>query len=244
MVTRAAVLGDAAYLFPGRWVGGVALVLGPALWLTGVVLRLPFHFFFPQQLQAYYEAPALMTAAYTCVLFGEILTGFAVVALAQRIGQTRPGWATWGGVLVLLGLFARVFHGGVDALAFQLVVQQGPVAATDVVARSYGAPQPVAMLAPAILTGWIVLSIGTYLSRTLPPPRAIALGLASGQMIGVLKGSTWWSVVYIGGLALAFVPLGVQVLRDGRRPTARAVVAWMALVVGLIALAFVVGRLG
>ncbi|HXE61953.1 MAG TPA: hypothetical protein VN519_00340 [Bryobacteraceae bacterium] len=39
-------------IFPDRWVGGVSMVLAPALLLTGVLLRIRFHFFFPQQLQA------------------------------------------------------------------------------------------------------------------------------------------------------------------------------------------------
>jgi hypothetical protein len=230
--------------FPGRWIGGVTLILGPALWLLGVLLRLPFHFFFPQQLQAYHDAPAQMTTAYACVLFGEILTAFGVVAIAQMIGRMRPGWATWGGVLVVLGLFTRVFHAGVDHLAFQLVTLDGPSAATETMATTYGAFQPISVFTPAILVGWIVLAIGAYLSRVLPLWRAIALGLMSGLMIGVLKGSTWWSMVYVGGLVIACAPLGVRVLTDGPRPRARTVVAWTALVAALLVLAFVVGRLG
>ncbi|MGW7546424.1 hypothetical protein ACWGKQ_35750 [Streptomyces sp. NPDC054770] len=30
--------------FPGRWVGGVSMVLGPLLMLTGALLRARFHF--------------------------------------------------------------------------------------------------------------------------------------------------------------------------------------------------------
>jgi hypothetical protein len=230
--------------FPGRWVGGVTLILGPALWLLGVLLRLPFHFFFPQQLQAYHDAPARMTASYACVLFGEILTALGATTMAGLIGWTRPGWATWGGVLVVLGLFTRVFHAGIDHLAFQLVAIDGPSAATETIAKTYGAFQPISIFTPAILVGWIVLAIGAYLSRTLPLWRAIALGLTSGLMIGVLKGSTWWSVVYVSGLVIACAPLGVRVLRDGPRPRARVVAAWTALVGALLVLSFLVGRLG
>ncbi|MET7853547.1 hypothetical protein ABZT48_36315 [Streptomyces avermitilis] len=31
--------------FPGRWVGGTAMVFGPLLMLTGALLRARFHFF-------------------------------------------------------------------------------------------------------------------------------------------------------------------------------------------------------
>jgi hypothetical protein len=36
--------------FPGRWVGGTAMALAPILLLTGALVRVQFHFFFPQQL--------------------------------------------------------------------------------------------------------------------------------------------------------------------------------------------------
>jgi hypothetical protein len=34
------------YWFPGRWVGGVSMVLAPIILLAGVLLRIEFHFFF------------------------------------------------------------------------------------------------------------------------------------------------------------------------------------------------------
>lgn len=34
-------------VIPGRWVGGVAMVIAPVLLLVGVLLRVQFHFFFP-----------------------------------------------------------------------------------------------------------------------------------------------------------------------------------------------------
>jgi hypothetical protein len=43
------------FWFPGRWVGGTTMILGPILLFVGVVLRIQFHFFFPQQLAAFKE---------------------------------------------------------------------------------------------------------------------------------------------------------------------------------------------
>ena len=43
--------------FPGRWIGGVCLILGPVLMLTGALLRIQFHFFAPQQLEAFAAHP-------------------------------------------------------------------------------------------------------------------------------------------------------------------------------------------
>src|SRR3954451_5475333 len=49
---------------PGRWLGAASLIVGPLLLLTGILLRIQFHFFFPQQLAAYHDHPPLITAAY------------------------------------------------------------------------------------------------------------------------------------------------------------------------------------
>ena len=59
--------------------------------------------------------------AYGAVAAGNALLWPAVATLAHLISGTRPRWATWGGTLAILGLFARTFHAGVDHLAFQLV---------------------------------------------------------------------------------------------------------------------------
>src|SRR4051812_15346550 len=50
-VTRhRAVMPSHTYSFPGRWLAGTSLILGPALLLTGVLLRAGFDFFFPRPL--------------------------------------------------------------------------------------------------------------------------------------------------------------------------------------------------
>ncbi|MFG1925146.1 hypothetical protein [Cryptosporangium sp. NPDC048952] len=59
-------------------------------------------------------------------------------------------------------------------------------------------------------------------------------------MIGVLKGSTWASVVEVAGLVVAFVPLGVGMLRGAGRPAWRSV----GLVGGFIVASVVLGQLG
>ncbi len=38
--------------FPGRWLGGTSLILGPIFMLIGVILRSRFYFFFRDQLEA------------------------------------------------------------------------------------------------------------------------------------------------------------------------------------------------
>lgn len=88
------------------------MVLGPVLMLAGALLRVRFHFFYPDQLAAYERHPTLMATAYGLFAAGSELLWPAVAVLATRIGIRSPGWGLWGGVLAVLGLFARTFHAG------------------------------------------------------------------------------------------------------------------------------------
>lgn len=224
------------FWFPGRWVGGIAMILGPLLLLTGALLRVRYHFFFPQQLEAFQANPALITAAYSAFVAGNVLMWPAVAALAHMIGATRPAWAIWGGTLVIMGLFTRTFHGGIDHLAFQLVRVQGLDEATRAVADSYTVWHLFRFPALAIVTGWVVLAIGAYRSGTLGLTRSICLALMSALALGTLKGTQVpQSLIAIGGLCIAFVPLGIALLRNGPRPSNRAF-GWMAVIVGVLVL--------
>jgi hypothetical protein len=220
------------------------MILGPILLLAGTLLRIQFHFFFPQQLAAFAERPILIVSSYSAFLAGNILLFPAVATLARLIGATRPGLALWGGAFVIFGLFARTFHAGIDHLAFQLVRVQSLEIATKTVADSYGAFHIVSTLNPVIFFGWIILAIGAYLSGTLGLFRSIALGMMSALMFGVLKGSSMASVIVISGLCVAFVPLGVDVLRNGPTPSYRTIFGWSALIIGLLILLSYLGRAG
>jgi len=228
--------------FPGRWLGGVALVLAPLLMLAGVLTRAGVGFFFPAQLAAYAAQPGRMFAAESLFLAGNVLLWPAVATLAQRIGRTHLVWAVWGGALATFGLFARTFHAGVDHLAYQLVRIQGTGMAVDTVARGYGAYHIMSAFSLAIMTGWIVLAIGAWRSRVLGLPRALALAAMSALPLGVLKGTTVLSVVAVTGLLIALAPLGVRVLKEGERP--RRLIAWIVAVLAVGTLMVTSGTLG
>jgi len=230
--------------FPGRWLGGIAMILGPLLLLTGVLARYRFNFFFPDQLAAYQRHPGLILAAYSAFLAGNILLWPAVATLAGLIGARQPGWALWGGALATFGLFARTFHAGVDHLAFQLVKVQDVDSATRAVGDAYGAFHIVSALSVAIMAGWIVLAIGAYRSGVLGLVQAVGLGAMSALPLGVLKGTTPLSVVAVAGLCVAFLPVGVRTLRDGPRPRPAAVVRWTALIAVVVLGAVVLGQAG
>ncbi|WP_203963550.1 hypothetical protein [Actinocatenispora thailandica] len=233
--------GTNRFRFPGPWLSGLSLTVAPILLLAGTLLRLGVPFFFPDQLAAYGRHAALMNAAYATFLTGILSLWPGVLAVAQRVGATRPRWAACGAGLVLLGLFARSFHYGANTFAFGLVDSAGVAAATTAVAGYYARPEyVVSSLTGCIMAGWIVLAAGCYLSRTLGPARSAALALMAGLMIGVLKGSTVASVVETAGLAVAFVPLGLRTLAAAPRPRPAVVVALVPLAV----VAVVLGQLG
>lgn len=232
------------FWFPGRWVGGISMILAPIILLTGVLLRIQFHFFFPQQLSAFKNHPTLLVTSYNFFVVGNILLWPAIITLARLVGKKRSQFALWGGTLVIFGLFARTFHGGVDHLAFQLVRVQGLEAATNTIAASYGAFNIIATLNGAVMLGWIVLAIGAYLSGTLGLARSVALGLMAALMLGVLKGSSWVSVVVTAGLCMALVPLGVEVLKDGPAPSYKAAASWSLMMIVVVAIFYFLGQEG
>jgi len=232
------------FWFPGRWIGGISMVLAPILFLVGMLLRIQFHFFFPQQLEAFRDHPTLMVASYNFFIFGNILLFPAIITLARMIGKKKSQLALWGGMFVMLGLFARTFQGGINHLAFQLVNVQGLESATKTIADLYGAFNLMATLNGTILFGWLILALGAYLSGTLGLIRSICLGLMAGLMMGVLKGTTLFSVLAAAGLCVALVPLGVKVLTDGPMPGWKVTLGWTLGICLLIALLYFLGQAG
>jgi hypothetical protein len=229
------------FAFPGRWVGRLAAILGPLLILTGMLMRIQYHFFVPHQLAAYDHNPGLITAAYASVATGTMLLWPAVLELARRIGATHPRWAIWGGCLVIFGLFTRTFKYGIDHLAFHLVDSQGLPTALTVIDYYYVAWRdvgwhPFRMLSGAVVVGWVVLAIGAYRSGALGLSRSLSLAVVSILALGTLKGTQIpQSLIAAAGLCIAFIPLGVGLLRAGQRPSNRALL-WIAVLLALFVL--------
>jgi hypothetical protein len=232
------------FWFPGRWIGAVSLIVSPLLLLVGALLRFPFHFFFPQQLQAFDQYPTLMQTSYSLFLAGNLLLWPAILTLTHLIGKTQPAWSLWGGTMVLLGLFARTFHAGIDHMAFQLVDSLHLEAATKLVANSYGAFHIVSALSACIFFGWIVLAIGAYRSGIFGWFFSIALASMAALMIGVLKGSSWVSLLSICGLSVALLPLGITLLLAKPKPSRAAVFGWSLLMIAVVTLLFFSGQVG
>ena len=212
-----------AFWFPGRWIGGISLVVGPLLFLAAALLRIQFYFFYDAQLAAYAEHPVLITAAYSCFVLGCLFLWPGIITLARFIGATHPVLAVWAGMFTILGLIGRVFHGGIDHMAFQLVNVQSLDAATAAVDDSYHAFHIIRYFNGMMMIGWILLAIGAYRSRTLGLIRSVALASMFILPLGTLKGTRFESTFLILGLCLALVPLGINVLRDGPPPSRKAI---------------------
>ncbi|MET9261892.1 hypothetical protein [Amycolatopsis sp. NPDC004079] len=207
--------------FPGPRLGGAALVLGPVLVLAGVLLRLPYPFFFPHQLAATVLHPAQMTAAATCFLAGQVVLLFAVSTVVRQISVPKPRWAAWSGALVLIGLVERVFHAGFDQAATDLARHRGADYATAFVAEAYGDLHLFSFLSFTIMFGWPLLGFAAYRAGVLGPVRAIALAAATVMPLGVLKGTTMWSIAAAAGLCVALVPSGIRLLKQAERTDRR-----------------------
>lgn len=225
--------------FPGRRLTATAMVFGPVLLLVAVLLRWPFHYFFPQQLAAVATHPTLMTTAHTAFIAGTVLLAPAVVGLTHRIARTRPLLAAWGAGLVLVGLFERVFHSGIDQAAHGLVQHRGVESATELVSQSYQNVHLFSFLSFTILSGWLVLAFAAYRSGEFGPVRALGLAAMCLLPLGVLKGTEVASVIAVVGLCVAFVPDGVRSALSGPRPSGRSVLITFAGGLALGALAYV-----
>src|SRR5690606_14507476 len=92
------------------------------------------------------------------------------------------------------------------------------------------------MLSGAVVAGWVVLAIGAYRSGALGLGRSLCLAVVSILALGTLKGTQIpQSLIAAAGLCLAFIPLGIGLLRDGPRPSNGAM-AWAAVRLGVVVL--------
>ncbi|NDU75695.1 hypothetical protein GWI34_24160 [Actinomadura sp. DSM 109109] len=221
---------DGRFLSLLHRLGGAAMLISPLLLLVGESIRIRARllvpdgpatgFDYPGQLAAHQHHPALMTASYVVFALGWFALWPAFLSLAVLIGRTRPWWGLLGGASALTGLIALAFYEGINHLAFQLVDQQGLTTATAFLDRAYATPNLAYALTAAYNLGWIVLAVGAYLSRTLGPWRSLCLAPMALHATGVLKAGEPHGIAFVLVLMVAFVPLGLGLVRgsaDSRR---------------------------
>ncbi|GAA2776545.1 hypothetical protein [Nonomuraea dietziae] len=232
--------------FPGRWIGGVTLVLGPVVLCLGYLLRYlgSVTALTPQQqawaeaqpfaaagqLLAYTSDPALLTLSYALFALGAVLLFPAFIALAQRVGGSL---AFWGATLLVAGLFARLYFAGADQTAFQLTEVLGQEQATNAIMKeyvdiSYGPWRVPVWASVGQYAGSLLLAVAAWRSGVFGTARALMLLLAGGTWMGVLKAASIPDVLVTVLLCMALVPLGTRVLRERPPvPTGRSkVLSW------------------
>lgn len=218
--------------FPGRWISGATLVLGPVVLCAGYLLRYlstitaltpqqqawaeaqPFAAY--GQLLAYASDPALLTLSYAVFALGALLLFPAFVALAQRVGGSL---AFWGTTLLVAGLFSRLYSAGADQTAFQLTEVIGLDQATNAIMKeyvdiSYGPWRVKSWASVGQYAGSLLLAVAAWRAGVFGTARALMLLLAGGTWMGVLKAASIPDVLVTALLCVALVPLGVRMLQD------------------------------
>jgi hypothetical protein len=152
--------------------------------------------------------------AHNLSVAGTILTALAVIGVSQRVIPSQPRLGRIGGVGAVAGLFGPAFFLGVYGTAFHA---DGSTAVARAVDAVQTVPHVINFTGPAILVGFVVLAIGAARSGLLPTWRCVALGLAAAAPVGLIAGIVPLFVATWVALAVAIVPLGLDILR-GRTP--------------------------
>lgn len=99
-----------SFVFPGRWVEGAGLLLGPLLMLAGVLLRVEADGFFPAQLAAFATSPGRISLSYSAFVAGNVLL-WPAVPLGVRVLKDGPAPRWWAYPLALAMGTAAVLLG-------------------------------------------------------------------------------------------------------------------------------------
>jgi len=177
--------------------GGVAAVVGGALWFAGLMWSL---------LDPADQDPGAILAAFGAVA---LLVGLAGLSAFQARRHPALVWAAFalpavGGALMTLGLFMLA------------VVGDQPVAGV------YGWALLI-IGALGTIAGSLVFAVATYRTAALPRSGAVILGVSAvisliGFVVGSAQGGTAGPIFLaaFGSFAIGWIVLGVQAVRLGR----------------------------
>jgi len=203
--------------FPGPLVSGISLVVSPILAIVGTGLAIGDYSesgsVFAADMARHH---GLLVTGINISITGVTLGLFVVIFLAQAICTTHPRLGRAAGVLAIIGLMGPMFFEGIFWGASHVVdtTAHQNVAAT-LIDRSNMVPTTIDNVSgPCLLVGFILLAVGTAKSGVLSTPRSWALGVTCLIPFGFISGYIIISTIAFVGLAIAVVPLGIQVLRE------------------------------
>jgi len=208
--------------FPGAWVSGVCLIVTPVLAVVGSALAIgAYSESGPKLAAGLADHHTRMVLALNLNLAGVMLAFFAVAFLAQAIAASHPRLGRAGGVLAMLGLLGPAFFLGIFWGAAHIVDTPAHerVAALLIAGSNKVTTTIDNISGVCLLAGFIVLGIGAAKSGLLARGRAAALAATGLIPFGFISGYMMIACLAFCGLAVAGVPMGVQVLRAARVAT-------------------------
>lgn len=199
--------------FPGPRLAGVAFLAAPVLLAVGAALLMQFEGGeFEDIQQRIIAEPARAAIGLNVFIAGWMLLMVCVFALARLIAQRRPVLAAFGGFLAIMGLVVSLSFSGIATFEQGIAQYSDRTAAAEVNALVAPAPILFAFL-PGIPLGWILLAVGAWRAGVLGPARAAMVAGPALVPIGAVGGFPIVLPIAFATLAIALVPLGVDLLR-------------------------------
>ncbi|HLE97482.1 MAG TPA: hypothetical protein VI997_08945, partial [Candidatus Thermoplasmatota archaeon] len=158
--------------------------------------------------------PARADLSLNLYVLGWALAVPCIVVVARLAAVERPALASFGGLLTLAGVTVSIFWGGISTFEHGLALFADRAVATAAL-EAGDPPAVVYLLLPGIPLGWPLLALAAWRGGVLPVWRAAALALVGTIPFWVLGGFPMLLPLPFVAMAVAFVPLGLALLRDG-----------------------------
>jgi hypothetical protein len=202
--------------FPGRFWGGLCLVVAPLVGTASTLLAIGIYSATSADFaKGMAEHRGRMLLATNLDVIAIVLAAFAVLSLARRITVTHRRLGIWGGVLTMVGLFGPAFFIGIYFGALQIAAKD-PAATAKLLTDSQKLTGVINIAGPALVVGFILLGVGARKAGLLGTTRSVALAATLLLPFGFVFDVSPIATLGFVAMAIALVPMGVQDLRHAR----------------------------
>lgn len=210
--------------FPGPRLAGVAFIVAPLAMLVAALALMRFEGAEFEEIQQRIAAePLRAEIGLNVFVLGWMLTIVCVAALARLIAQRRPLLAAFGGFLAIMGLTVSLVFGGIASFEHGVAKLDDRALAAEV-NTLVGPPAILFALLPGVPLGWALLAVGSWRAGVISPLRAPFVAGPALVPVGAIAGFPVALPIAFAALAIALVPLGVELLR-APSPARRAAAA-------------------